>query len=45
MQILVAVLIALVVLLQYLLWIAEDGVRQTYALRIASRRKPRKTPS
>ena len=35
MQILVAALIAALVFLQYLLWIAEDGVRQTYALRIA----------
>lgn len=35
MQILVAALIAVLVFLQYLLWIAEDGVRQTYALRIA----------
>ena len=29
LQILEAVLIAIVLLLQYLLWIAEDGVRQT----------------
>lgn len=35
MQILVAALIAVLVFLQYLLWIAEDGVRQTHALRIA----------
>ncbi|MDS4022424.1 MAG: cell division protein FtsB [Candidatus Competibacter sp.] len=35
MQILMAALIAVLVFLQYLLWIAEDGVRQTYALRIA----------
>ncbi len=35
MQILVAALIAVLVFLQYLLWIAEDGVRQTYALRVA----------
>jgi cell division protein FtsB len=34
MQILVAALIAVLVFLQYLLWIAEDGVRQTYALRV-----------
>lgn len=34
-QILEAVLIAIVLLLQYLLWIAEDGVRQTYALRVS----------
>ena len=32
---LVAVLIAVLVVLQYQLWLAEDGVRQTYALRIA----------
>ncbi len=37
MQILVAVLIAVLVFLQYSLWIAEDGARQTYALRIAVR--------
>ncbi|MGB2971202.1 MAG: cell division protein FtsB [Candidatus Competibacter sp.] len=35
MQILVAVLIAALVALQYLLWIDEDGVRQSYALRIS----------
>ncbi len=35
LQILEAVLIAIVLLLQYLLWIAEDGVRQTYALRVS----------
>lgn len=35
MQILVAALIAVLVILQYLLWVAEDGVRQTYALRVA----------
>ena len=35
MQILMAALIAVLVFLQYLLWIAEDGVRQTYALRVA----------
>ncbi|MCP5452162.1 MAG: cell division protein FtsB [Gammaproteobacteria bacterium] len=35
MQILVAALIAVLVFLQYLLWIAEDGVRQTHALQIA----------
>jgi cell division protein FtsB len=35
LQILEVVLITLVVLLQYLLWIAEDGVRQTYALRVS----------
>lgn len=34
-QMLVAVLIAVLVVLQYQLWLAEDGVRQTYALRIA----------
>ncbi len=34
LQILIAVLIAALVFLQYLLWLAEDGVRQTYALRI-----------
>ena len=37
MQILVAVLIAVLAFLQYSLWIAEDGARQTYALRIAVR--------
>ena len=35
MQILIAALIAALVFSQYLLWIAEDGVRQTYALRVA----------
>ena len=35
LQILEAVLITIVLLLQYLLWIAEDGVRQTYALRVS----------
>lgn len=35
MQILVATLIAVLLGLQYLLWIDEDGVRQTYALRIS----------
>ena len=35
MQILVAALIALLVMTQYLLWVDEDGVRQTYALRIS----------
>ena len=35
MQILVAALIAVLVFLHYLLWIAEDGVRQTHALQIA----------
>ncbi|MCC6133754.1 MAG: cell division protein FtsB [Gammaproteobacteria bacterium] len=35
LQLLTAILIALVVFLQYLLWIAEDGVRQTYALRVS----------
>lgn len=35
MQILVAVLIALLTFLHYQLWLAEDGVRQTYALRIS----------
>lgn len=35
MQILVAVLIALLTFLHYRLWLAEDGVRQTYALRIS----------
>ncbi len=35
LQILVAVLLALLLFTQYLLWIAEDGVRQTYALHIA----------
>lgn len=34
MQVLVAALIAVLVFLHYLLWLAEDGVRQTYALRI-----------
>ena len=34
-QALIIVLIAVLVVLQYLLWLAEDGVRQTYALRIA----------
>ncbi|MCP5159401.1 MAG: cell division protein FtsB [Gammaproteobacteria bacterium] len=33
-QILIAVLIAILLFLQYLLWLAEDGVQQTYALRI-----------
>ncbi|HRX71639.1 MAG TPA: cell division protein FtsB [Candidatus Competibacteraceae bacterium] len=33
-QILIAALIAVLVFLQYLLWLAEDGVRQTLALRI-----------
>jgi cell division protein FtsB len=33
-QILIAALIAVLVFFQYLLWIAEDGVRQTLALRI-----------
>jgi cell division protein FtsB len=37
MQILVAVLIAALVFLHYSLWIAEDGARQTQALRIAVR--------
>lgn len=35
MQILVATLIAMMVVLQYQLWLDEDGVRQTYALRIS----------
>ena len=35
MQILVAALIAVLVFLQYLLWVAEDGVRQTIAMQIA----------
>lgn len=35
MQILVAALIAALVALQYLLWIDEDGVRQSYALRVS----------
>lgn len=35
MQVLVAALIAALVFLQYLLWVAEDGVRQTFALRIS----------
>jgi cell division protein FtsB len=35
LQLLTAILIAIVVFLQYLLWIAEDGVRQTYALRVS----------
>jgi len=35
-QALVAALLAVLVTLQYLLWLAEDGVRQTYALRIAN---------
>lgn len=35
MQILVAILIALLVLCQYLLWIDADSVRQTYTLRIS----------
>lgn len=35
MQILVAALIAVLVFLQYLLWVAEDGVRQTFAMQIA----------
>ncbi|MBK8182810.1 MAG: septum formation initiator family protein [Candidatus Competibacteraceae bacterium] len=35
MQILIAALIAALVMSQYLLWLDEDGVRQTYALRIS----------
>ena len=35
MQILVAALIAVLTVMQYLLWVDEDGVRQTYALRIS----------
>ena len=35
LQILIAVLIAVLIFLHYLLWLAEDGVRQTLALRIA----------
>jgi cell division protein FtsB len=35
LQMLIAALIAVLVALHYLLWLAEDGVRQTYALRIA----------
>ena len=35
MQIVVAALIAALLILQYLLWIDENGVRQTYALRIS----------
>lgn len=35
LQALEAVLIAIVLLLQYLLWIAGDGVRQTYSLRVS----------
>ncbi|MBL8258504.1 MAG: cell division protein FtsB [Candidatus Competibacteraceae bacterium] len=35
MQILVAALIAALLALQYLLWIDEDGVRQSYALRVS----------
>lgn len=35
LQVLVVILLALLVFTQYLLWIAEDGVRQTYALHIA----------
>lgn len=35
MQILVAALIAALVMVQYLLWIDEEGVRQTYALRVS----------
>ncbi len=35
MQILMAALIAVLVFLQYLLWVAEDGVRQTFALRVS----------
>jgi len=37
MRILVAALIAALVMLQYLLWIDEDGVRQSYALRVSVR--------
>ena len=37
MQILVAALIAVLVMSQYLLWVDEDGVRQTYALRVSVR--------
>lgn len=35
MQILIAALIAALVMSQYLLWLDEDGLRQTYALRIS----------
>ncbi|MBL8250553.1 MAG: cell division protein FtsB [Candidatus Competibacter sp.] len=35
MQILIAVLIAALGTLQYLLWIDEDGLRQSYALRVS----------
>lgn len=35
MQTLVAALIAALVMVQYLLWIDEEGVRQSYALRIS----------
>ena len=34
-QLLIAALIVILVLLHYLLWLAEDGVRQTQALRIS----------
>jgi cell division protein FtsB len=37
LQILVAVLIAVLVLLHYLLWLDENGVRQTHTLRIGIR--------
>lgn len=35
MQILVAALVTVLIVLQYLLWIDEEGVQQTYALRIS----------
>ncbi|HNW77458.1 MAG TPA: cell division protein FtsB [Candidatus Competibacteraceae bacterium] len=35
LQIVAMLLIAVLLALHYLLWIAEDGVRQTYALRVA----------
>lgn len=37
MRILIAALIAVLVYLHYLLWIDEDGVRQTHILRITTR--------
>jgi cell division protein FtsB len=35
LQMLIAVLVVVLVVLQYLLWLSEDGVRQTHTLRIA----------
>jgi cell division protein FtsB len=35
LQMVIAALVAVLVVLQYLLWLAEDGARQTHTLRIA----------